>query len=1224
MDMPLASDRGRSLSKFGRTAPPLVGRRLELDWLEQASQEVLAGHPRVGLIMGDAGIGKTRLLQEVRTHALQRRMQVCYGRCYEDLTLPYLPFVDALRAQLAPSSEDDERIPGADLEALRRLLFPNATTGPAGSPAVSAQSEQGKLWLFLSMSRAIVKLAQHCPTLLIVDDLHWADHPSLDLFSHLVFTVADTALRESVPLFIIGTYRPLEPEGRLARMITRLQREPICQTCTLAGFNESEIRDLVQDLGVVRPSHQLIATVSEVTQGNPLFIQEILHHLAQHDALQERGGYVVTTAAPADVPLPAQLTSALIARTQGLSEDCRRVLTLASCVGETFSVQVLSAVSDIGEEALLDLLEEGARQRLLVSDGQGYRFAHPLIQHVFNHQPNTARRQRFHRQIAESLQRLYVANPEAHVLEITHHLVRAGPAADAETVMDYARRAGDRAFKVYAWGEAARYYEAALAAGETSGRLSVQDRAELHYWAGRAYYWDQDVGPCLEHYDRAIAAYRLAGDMCGLAQALMGKVEPSYTFASVPFGTLQDLQPLEEMLAALGESEPGLRGRMAAVMAEAYRNARQTAKARAMAERALEIGQRLQDDALCAQALCALSLAYIQGLDVEQALESWQNALEYARRAGDLILQSWPLQRMPLALTIQGRLEEAASVAQAACTLTRQTQLWSGYSVALSHLASVAVARGDFQAMERYAYEAVLMVYRSGYPWGGARALPALACARALRGAWAEAEDVLDMLVEPGRIFQEAGRIIQTFAQAFRHLLRAYAGIREETIEPFAADLMRAVGVDTYSLAPLCALVELADLMDAPAIAEIPSQKLVDAVERGLLFSSGWMFCLPRVLGVAAVLQRQWDKAEAYFQTAIDITTRIGARPELGRTYLDYARLCSTRGGRSLRRQAIELVRQASSIFHELGMEPFVRHAAQLAETLQTRIPIAHRRRAVTVDNLSVQEVEILLQIARGRTDQEIADGLVLRPETIARHVHSIYDKIGVNGRTAAATYATATYVAEQILAARVQPDRGPETTTVTGSPGAASKGQSSLIILVTDLAGSAALIQRWGDVRSLELLNLHNAIIRDGLRVHHGTEVIHTGDGIEASFLSASSAVTCAVAIQYAFARHNQENREALMRVRIGINAGEPIPTEGRLFGTAIHMAFRICTRARPGQILVSDAVRQLVAGKSFIFVDRGRAALKGFPGRPRLYEVQWEGEELPSSGNNTTKKPF
>jgi class 3 adenylate cyclase len=161
-------------------------------------------------------------------------------------------------------------------------------------------------------------------------------------------------------------------------------------------------------------------------------------------------------------------------------------------------------------------------------------------------------------------------------------------------------------------------------------------------------------------------------------------------------------------------------------------------------------------------------------------------------------------------------------------------------------------------------------------------------------------------------------------------------------------------------------------------------------------------------------------------------------------------------------------------------------------------------------------------------------------------------------------------------------------------------------------MEGSTALTQRWGDATAHELLRTHNAIIRECLRAHDGVEVTHTGDGVEASFSSAASAVECAVAIQQAFARHNQAHPATPIHVRIGLNAGEPIATEGRLFGIAVPTTFRICARARPGQILVSDVIHQLAAGKGFTFTARGRIALKGLAGRFRLYEVSWEHERM------------
>jgi class 3 adenylate cyclase len=157
--------------------------------------------------------------------------------------------------------------------------------------------------------------------------------------------------------------------------------------------------------------------------------------------------------------------------------------------------------------------------------------------------------------------------------------------------------------------------------------------------------------------------------------------------------------------------------------------------------------------------------------------------------------------------------------------------------------------------------------------------------------------------------------------------------------------------------------------------------------------------------------------------------------------------------------------------------------------------------------------------------------------------------------------------------------------------------------ILFTDVEGSTALTERLGDAKAQELRRTHDSIVRDALKAQGGSETKHTGDGIMASFPSASRAIECAVAVQRAIAKGDTP-----LRVRIGLNAGEPVAEESDLFGTAVNLAKRICDRAEPGQILVSDVVQQLAAGKGFAFADKGEATLKGFEKPVRLHEVMWQ----------------
>jgi class 3 adenylate cyclase len=176
--------------------------------------------------------------------------------------------------------------------------------------------------------------------------------------------------------------------------------------------------------------------------------------------------------------------------------------------------------------------------------------------------------------------------------------------------------------------------------------------------------------------------------------------------------------------------------------------------------------------------------------------------------------------------------------------------------------------------------------------------------------------------------------------------------------------------------------------------------------------------------------------------------------------------------------------------------------------------------------------------------------------------------------------------------------------------------------ILFTDMEGSTTLTQRLGDAGAQELLRTHNAIVRDALKACGGAEIKHTGDGIMASFPSASRALECAIAIQRAVAEQNAGVGAALappqgaassaptepIRVRIGLNAGEPIAEDQDLFGTAVQLAARVCAQAQPGQILIPTVVRELAAGKGFLLADLGETVLRGFEDPVRLYEVRWQ----------------
>ena len=179
------------------------------------------------------------------------------------------------------------------------------------------------------------------------------------------------------------------------------------------------------------------------------------------------------------------------------------------------------------------------------------------------------------------------------------------------------------------------------------------------------------------------------------------------------------------------------------------------------------------------------------------------------------------------------------------------------------------------------------------------------------------------------------------------------------------------------------------------------------------------------------------------------------------------------------------------------------------------------------------------------------------------------------------------------------EPRAEPATQGATGS---------LVTILFTDMESSTALTQQLGDAAAQEVRRAHNEIVRSALTANGGAEIKHTGDGIMASFATASSALDCAIAIQCGVAAHKEDHPDSPLAVYVGLNAGEPIAEDDDLFGTSVDLAARLVDHAQPGQIVVADVVRQLAAGKQFLFADLGETELRGLEDPVKLWELRWQ----------------
>jgi tetratricopeptide (TPR) repeat protein len=889
------------------------------------------------LLSGDAGLGKSRLLRELEARAQAAHLHVCRGRAHEDLSFPYLPFVEVMRDQLADVPEAVERVLGPDAERIRALVDGRAV--PGLSPGVEPELERrGRLGLFMSVSKATAALARIRPTLVTLDDLHWADGSTIEQLLHLAFAVADAKRRERIPLLIVAAFRPPEPDGLLSRAVGRLQREEICTSHELSGLGEDDVSELVAGLAGRAPTRELVRSVLGFTGGNPLFVQEVLHHLIEQNALQNQGGYAALERELDDLELPRDVLSSIQARARAVGKPCQELLVLCACLGEPVALSSLRALTGSDEDELLDRLEEATAADLVVGRSDAFSFRHPLVRHVFYRMPSSARRQRIHRKISAHLLERYGARAKDHALEIGHHLVRAARVTDSEEVAEFAEIAGDQSFERCAWADAARFYAAAAAAAARREPPSRSTLARLHFRAGVSHHRNMDVGPSLEHLDAAVELYRKLENLGELSDVLVERMRVQLAPGHELFDRLADVAPLEETLEQLDGREPAHRAQLAEVLSEAYWTARQPERGEAYARQAIEIGREIEDDRLCAQGLMSLGMAQAERLRLREALPSLEAALERSRRSGDVWVAEQPLQRLPLVLAWMGRLEDAAPLAEESCRATRTTQDWAEHSLSLGALTTVAVARGRFQEAQQHCDEALAISGRSHYPWGALVALTPLISAHVWRGRYADAERSIALLTEPGVVFEEVGPTIEFFARVYGELARERAALPGAPATPAVALLGGESEADLQTLGMFCAGVETAALRGDAELAERCYAPIAAAAKRGVVLSSGWCFLLPRVLGVAARLSAKWERAEAHFEQALRTALEAGARPEYARSCLDYARMLLERGLAGDGAVAADLVRRAAPLFEELGMGPFADENQQLAVELGIRL----------------------------------------------------------------------------------------------------------------------------------------------------------------------------------------------------------------------------------------------------------------------------------------------
>ena len=364
-----------------------VGRRRELAELRAGWNDAVGGRGRFFLVVGEAGIGKTRLVEEVAHEATQHSCVTLWGRCWEGAGAPlYWPWVQVVRAYLRVVR--DERPPivlGVGAQYLGQLVPELAAWLPdAASVTGAVESEHARFHLFDALATFLKSAAERTPLVVVIDDLQWADPASL-LFMHFL-----TRELLDARILLLGTYREVEVRetAAIVEALGALGRE--ARHVPLRGFDEGEVREFIEATTGRSASAALAQAVRRDTEGNAFFVDEVLRLLVAERVL-EHGA----VAAPDKLPVPQGVRAAIRRRVAALPERCQEALAVASVCGRDFDLAVVERACDLHGEDLLETLAPAVTREIVIREPHGtgrYRFAHALIREtLYDEMPPAAR-----------------------------------------------------------------------------------------------------------------------------------------------------------------------------------------------------------------------------------------------------------------------------------------------------------------------------------------------------------------------------------------------------------------------------------------------------------------------------------------------------------------------------------------------------------------------------------------------------------------------------------------------------------------------------------------------------------------------------------------------------------------------------------------------------------------------------------------------------------------
>jgi len=707
------------LARLVRT--PFVGRGDELATLASALDAALSGAGAFVEISGEAGIGKSRLVEEIVHQARLRGARALVGRCLEgDASPAFLPFLDSLEKALEKEVHLD-RLVGDDAVLATRLC-PRlaARLRLPAPPAMDATSE--RYLVFQAVAVLLERIAAPSGAVLVIEDLHWIDQPSLALLRYLA------ARLDGTRLLVVATYRDEDLEPRRHDALVDLRRQGGARV-RLRGLAPGEVNALVDGFGGRDVPVALRARLAAVTDGHPLFLQEMLKHLAEENAGKAAETTALDPSALDGLSVPASVRQVIGRRLARLSERARRLLAMVSPMIGPFRWELVQTVAGAAhqEDDLLDALEEVLAAQLLeervVAGAATYQLSHQLVAQTLHDALPAPRRARLHRQIGEAIERLHPADLEEHLPALAHHFwMAASDDAGKHKAADYAVRAAARATALLAFEEAARHYQraAALLPGEAPARLADIHRRRGHAlavvsaWddACEAYEQALALGPADAHEWRAEVLIEL-----GTASLWAMNMPAVYTRAREADQLVRSLGR-EDLTLGIG----GLLGQCQAADGELSPAIAKYTEIRAIR----------RDRHVPSMSLAPLTL-YWNGR-ITDSIDWAHENLAAARAAGDIVSLLVSLPPLGMALAASGRYRDAAAAFAEARGIGERHRATSLLARAISMSTGMHLDLGDVDTAEDLAAEARELGRSSGWAPGEVSASIDLIVCRLRRG----------------------------------------------------------------------------------------------------------------------------------------------------------------------------------------------------------------------------------------------------------------------------------------------------------------------------------------------------------------------------------------------------------------------------------------------------------------------------------------------------------